>query len=282
MADTVNELNKQLDNVLRPLFDNKIFVGILGLFLAVYAGWLAPALPNSVIGFFDTAIGKLLFIFVIAFVASRDVPNSFQVALIVSIIFLVTLTVLNNLKMKEAFRNIGAEHFGLMEQMRGLMGNNGLMEHAEGDMPLAPNSDVSGQAPAGQAPAGQASAGQAPAGQAPAGQSNMANQPAGQSNMAVSGATPSTEPVPMSCDDVLNRCYTDFTPEQQQQVCSGAFEEPKDNAMELPLSNNFQQTGCGGYIRQCMTQPNNASINNVSNKKVLNMRPTSCPVPANK
>jgi len=35
--------------------------------------------------------------------------------------FLVTLTVLNNLKMKEAFQNLGVEHFSLMNQMRNLV-----------------------------------------------------------------------------------------------------------------------------------------------------------------
>ena len=95
MADTINTVNKQLDAILKPLFENKIFVASLGLFLAIYAGWLAPALPNSVIGFFDTAVGKLLFIFLIAFVASRNVPNSLQVALIVAVAYLVTLQIAN-------------------------------------------------------------------------------------------------------------------------------------------------------------------------------------------
>jgi hypothetical protein len=239
MADTVNELNKQLDNVLRPLFENQIFVALLGLFLAVYAGWLAPALPNSVIGFFDTAVGKLLFIFLIAFVASRNVPNSLQVALIVSIIFLITLTVLNNLKMKEAFRNVGMEHFGLMSQMRELMNNN-ITEHVEGDKP----EEAKKEEPV---------------------QPNMNKAP-----------TEAAEPKPMSCDDVLNKCYSEFNPEQQQQVCSGLFEEPKDNAMELPLPADFKQPNCGGYIKQCMVDPTH-----VSSKKFLNMKATSCPAPAN-
>jgi hypothetical protein len=248
MADTVSELNNQLDNVLRPLFENKIFVALLGLFLAVYAGWLAPALPNTVIGFFDTPIGKLLFIFLIAFVASRNVPNSLQVALIVSIIFMITLTVLNNLKMKEAFRNMGVEHFGLMSQMRELMSNNALMEHVEGDKaeqdkkqdPVQPNPTAPEQP-------------------------TQPPQP--------------SEPKPMSCDGMLNKCYSEFNAEQQQQVCSGLFEEPKDNAMELPLDNNFKQTNCGGYIRQCMADPNNVSSKD--NKRFLNMKASSCPVPAN-
>lgn len=236
MADTVNELNKQLDNVLRPLFENTIFVALLGLFLAVYAGWLAPALPNSVISFFDTSVGKLLFIFLIAFVASRNVPNSLQVALIVSVIFLITLTVLNNMKMKEAFRTMGTEHFELMSQMRELMNNN-MMEHVEGDKPAeAPKADVPVVAPP-------------------------------------------TEPKPMDCNGVVNRCYSEFNPEQQQQICNGLFEEPKDNAMELPLENNFNQSNCGGYIRQCMNEP--ANVSNKDDKRFLNMKSSSCPVPAN-
>lgn len=120
MDKTVANLNAQLDSVLKPLFQNKVFLASLGLFFALYAGMLAPALPNSVILFFDTIPGKLLFIFLIAFVASRNVPNSLQVALIVSVIFLVSLTVLNNLKMKEAFQTLSREHFGLMGQIHGM------------------------------------------------------------------------------------------------------------------------------------------------------------------
>jgi len=121
MDATIAKVNKQLDNVLRPLFENKTFMAVLALFFALYAGFLAPALPNGVIRFFDTIVGKLLFIFLIAFVASRNLENSFQIALIVSVIFLITLTVLNNLKMKEAFQSMGVEHFSLMNQMRNIV-----------------------------------------------------------------------------------------------------------------------------------------------------------------
>ena len=121
MNATIAKANQQLDKLLRPLFQNTLFLVVVGLIFAIYAGFLAPALPNRVILFFDTIPGKLLFIFLIAFVASRNVENSLQVALIVSIMFLVTLTVLNNLKMKEAFQNLGVEHFSLMNQMRDLV-----------------------------------------------------------------------------------------------------------------------------------------------------------------
>ena len=117
MDASIANANQQFDKVLRPLFENRTFLACLGLFFALYAGFLAPALPNRVIMFFDTIPGKLLFIFLIAFVASRNVDNSLQVALIVSVIFLISLVVLNNLKMKEAFRTLGAEHFEMMDQV---------------------------------------------------------------------------------------------------------------------------------------------------------------------
>jgi hypothetical protein len=106
----VKEINDQMDKVLRPLFANKYFIAFLFAFVGLYSGFLAPKLPNSVIYFFDTTFGKLLFIFLIAFVASRNVPNSFTVALVVSVAFLLTLTVLQKTKVREAFR-ITMEHF---------------------------------------------------------------------------------------------------------------------------------------------------------------------------
>lgn len=119
--DNFSLLNANLDDSLRPLFADKYFLGAIALFFALYAGWLAPKLPNSVIYFFDTIPGKLLFIFIIAFVASRRVENSFQVALVVSVMFLVTLTVLNKVKMQEAFQNLSMEHFNLMGTMQNIM-----------------------------------------------------------------------------------------------------------------------------------------------------------------
>jgi hypothetical protein len=240
MADTISSLNLQLDGFLKPLFENKIFLACLGLFLAVYAGWLAPALPDSVVNFFDTSIGKLIFIFLIAFVASRNVPNSFQVALIVSVIFLITLTVLNNLKMKEAFRNVSMEHFGLMEQM------NELLEHADKqkpDEPPSPGANANAGAPGANAGAPGAGAG------------------AGADNV----------PKPLSCEDVLNKCYSKFDSEQQKQVCGGLFEEPAGAAVPLPVEADFAQNNCGGYIKQCMSEPSR-----VSTKKYLNMKSSSC------
>ncbi len=81
--DFVAKLNK--------LFDNKNFIVAISIFLGVYGALLAPALPNSVVLFFDSWFGKLLFLFIIAYVSSRNV----QVALLIAVVFLITLQVAN-------------------------------------------------------------------------------------------------------------------------------------------------------------------------------------------
>jgi hypothetical protein len=110
-------LNNQLNGYLKPVFENQYFVGGLTLFLALYAGMLAPKLPNSVLYFFDSLVGKFLFIFLIAFLASRNLPNSMQTALVVAFVFLIGLTTLSNIKLKEYFKNKqNMEHFGVNNQ----------------------------------------------------------------------------------------------------------------------------------------------------------------------
>jgi hypothetical protein len=99
---------------LRPLFDNKTFVASLALFFGLYAARLAPKLPNGVINFFDTILGKFLLIFTLAFVASRDLPNAMNIALLISFVFVIVLTTSNSNKLKEQFKHMGMEHFSMM------------------------------------------------------------------------------------------------------------------------------------------------------------------------
>ena len=86
---------------LNVLLSNNTLKTVVSLLLALYAGAAAPALPNVVINFFDSVVGKLVFLFLIAYVASRDI----QVAIMIAVAFVVTLTVVNNRKI-EGFRNM--------------------------------------------------------------------------------------------------------------------------------------------------------------------------------
>tara|TARA_B110000211_G_scaffold73418_2_gene85342 strand:+ start:6911 stop:7600 length:690 start_codon:yes stop_codon:yes gene_type:complete len=85
--DTLNTVGTKLNTLL----ENNTVKSVVLLILALYSVFAAPALPNSVIRFFDTIVGKLLFLFLIAFVASQDV----QVAILLSVAFLITLQVAN-------------------------------------------------------------------------------------------------------------------------------------------------------------------------------------------
>jgi hypothetical protein len=73
------------------MLDNKNATTILTLILALYSGLAAPALPNQVIDFFDTFVGRILLIFLIGFTASKNI----QVALMIAVAFVVSLHVVN-------------------------------------------------------------------------------------------------------------------------------------------------------------------------------------------
>ena len=96
--DTLEQINSMLDN--------DKFSTVASLVIALYAGLAAPALPNSVILFFDTLVGKLLFLFLIGFMASRNV----QVALMIAVAFVVTLHVVNQ-RTTEQYFNFTNENF---------------------------------------------------------------------------------------------------------------------------------------------------------------------------
>lgn len=106
----MDTLNSSLKSVSSFLDKNPTIVLIISLITTLYATLAAPRLPNSVIEFFDSSIGKLIFLFLIAFVASKNI----QIALAVAVGFFLILHVANMRKveafrMQEMFRQY--EHF---------------------------------------------------------------------------------------------------------------------------------------------------------------------------
>jgi hypothetical protein len=79
--------------------DNKMIATILAMLLAIYAALAAPMLPASVIRFFDQWYGKLLFIFLIAFLSAKNI----QIALMVSVVFFIILHYAAQLDVQEHF-----------------------------------------------------------------------------------------------------------------------------------------------------------------------------------
>jgi hypothetical protein len=76
-----------VNKLLSQVQTNKWVTLSIGLIVALYGAFLAPALPAPVIRFFDTFLGKLLFLFLIAYLSTQNI----QIALIVALGFLVTL-----------------------------------------------------------------------------------------------------------------------------------------------------------------------------------------------
>lgn len=86
----MNSLNN-FDNQFRKMLNNKTVVSVLSLLLALYAGAAAPKLPNEVVIFFDSVLGKTLFMFLIVYLSSRNT----QLSIMVAVAFLVTLSCMN-------------------------------------------------------------------------------------------------------------------------------------------------------------------------------------------
>ena len=95
-----------LDSV-NNLLNNETVVNVTTLLLGLYAALAAPALPNNVILFFDTLVGKLLLLFVIGYTASQNI----QVSLMVAVAFVVTLHVLNKRQTEEYINFLRRENF---------------------------------------------------------------------------------------------------------------------------------------------------------------------------
>jgi len=84
--DTVNDLSRQVDSFLKSVYSNKTANAVIGLFLVLYASLAAPKLPKSVAKIFGNKIFKMVFLFLIAYMASRNVSVAIisAVALVVS------------------------------------------------------------------------------------------------------------------------------------------------------------------------------------------------------
>jgi len=90
-----------MKNLTKLITGNKMATTLLSLLIVLYSALAAPALPNSVILFFDTWYGKLLFMFLIGFVASHNV----QVALVISILFFIILNMATKLELEQFVSN---------------------------------------------------------------------------------------------------------------------------------------------------------------------------------
>jgi hypothetical protein len=89
--DVIKQVNGTVNDGLQAINGNRIASVVLGLFLALYASLAAPNLPSSVTKIFKNPFFKLGFMFLIAYMATKDT----SVAIITAVALLVTLQTLS-------------------------------------------------------------------------------------------------------------------------------------------------------------------------------------------
>ena len=92
----MDEFNRVVNEALSVL-DNQIVSSVLGLFLVLYAGLAAPKLPRSIAKLFDNPIFRVIVLFLVAFMASKNK----SVALIAAVGLVISFQTLNRHKMND-------------------------------------------------------------------------------------------------------------------------------------------------------------------------------------
>lgn len=92
----MDEFNRVVNEAL-SILDNQIVSSVLGLFLVLYAGLAAPKLPRSIAKLFDNPVFRVIVLFLVAFMASKNK----SVALIAAVGLVVSFQTLNRHKMND-------------------------------------------------------------------------------------------------------------------------------------------------------------------------------------
>ena len=92
-----------IPKLLNPNFlvENVFIFSVLVLFLSMYGPRLHPKLPVGIKRMFDNIVFRGLVLFLIAYMSQRDFPG----ALIVAIIFMITMNIVNSTKVLDKFNN---------------------------------------------------------------------------------------------------------------------------------------------------------------------------------
>ena len=88
--------------------DNEYVNAGLSLFLILYAGMVAPKLPNFLVNLFDNYIFKLLAFFLIVYLSKKDVT----LAIIAAVAVMVSIMALNKIKLNENMASVMSEENG--------------------------------------------------------------------------------------------------------------------------------------------------------------------------
>jgi len=92
--------NSDINNVLSPL-ETPAIAGLLRLFLVLYGGLMAPALPDSILKWFGYVPFRIFVLFLIAYTGNRDPALS----VLIAVAFYVSMNVLAGRRAFEKFQD---------------------------------------------------------------------------------------------------------------------------------------------------------------------------------
>ena len=94
-------------NDLLAQLENKYIGTIVSLFLVLYGGLARPALPNFIKQLLANDIFRMLYVFLLSYIAEKNV----QVALVCAVVFMVLNGLWADAEVKEAFESLDEEDF---------------------------------------------------------------------------------------------------------------------------------------------------------------------------
>ena len=97
----------QIFNDLLAQLENKYIGTMVSLFLVLYGGLARPALPNFIKQLLANDIFRMLYVFLLAYIAEKNV----QVALVCAVVFMVLNGLWADAEVKEAFESLDQEDF---------------------------------------------------------------------------------------------------------------------------------------------------------------------------
>ena len=89
--DIIDNISSEIDSVLKPVFNDKVYGSIISLIIVLYAGLAAPKLPKTISKLFKSKIFKLIVLIVIAYTASKDA----SIAIITAVALVVSMQTLS-------------------------------------------------------------------------------------------------------------------------------------------------------------------------------------------
>lgn len=101
MQKIIQKIINLINPVLRKL-ENPYVMGTVSIFLVLYGALVKPELPNFIKNLFNNSIFKVCYIFLLSFIADKNI----SVAIVVAFIFMICFGLLSEFQVQESFTDI--------------------------------------------------------------------------------------------------------------------------------------------------------------------------------